>query len=90
MNTLHEVGGWYLSRHALDRMSERGFSEAEVAAALTEPEIVYCQEAYGPGRQVRQYGRIGVVVDPVRRTVITVVFRSPASWAQHFAVDGAA
>lgn len=61
-------------------MIERGISNDEVRRALTVPERTYTQHGYGAWRQVRQAGRIGTIVDPVKRHVITVVFRDPRVW----------
>jgi len=71
---------WHLTSHLRSRAAERGISDAEVFEALEDPEVTYDQSKYGPNRQVRQRGRLGVVVDRSTGAVITVVFRSDALW----------
>lgn len=70
-----EVAGWRLTRHAEARAAERGFNDAELLAALERPEVSYTQRNQ---RQVRRQGRVAVVVAPVTRVIVTVMFRSPA------------
>ncbi|HTW06428.1 MAG TPA: DUF4258 domain-containing protein [Acidimicrobiales bacterium] len=81
---------WHFTRHLRVRAAERGFSEVEVYKALHEPEVVYDQDDYAPNRQVRQRGRLGVVVNRSTGAVITVVFRSPNTWRAHLQDGGAA
>ncbi len=90
MHTPTEIAGWQLSRHAQARAAEHGFDDAELFAALERPEVSYPQTNHGDLRQVRQESRVAVVVDPVTRVVVTVLFRSPAEWQRHLAQDGAA
>ncbi len=84
-----EIAGWPLTRHAQDRAAEHGFDGAELSAALERPEVSYTQKNNGKLRQVRQEGRVAVVVDPVTRVVVTVLFRSPDEWRRHLAHGGA-
>jgi hypothetical protein len=58
-------------------------SADEFRDALERPGISYCQAAYGPGRQVRQRGRLGVIVDMSSQTIITVVFRRDDDWQRY-------
>ena len=58
-------------------MAEHGFAEPEIRAALDLPEVSYTQCDYGDFRQVRQQGRVAVVVNQRTHDVITVLFRSP-------------
>lgn len=74
---------WIFTNHLRRRALERGISDAQIQAVLTEPDITYCQRSYGPNRQVRQRDDLGVVVDVASRAVITVVFRDPARWTNH-------
>jgi hypothetical protein len=85
-----EIVGWRLTRHAQARAAEHGFDDAELFAALERPEVSYTQTNHGKLRQVRQESRVAVVVDPVTRVVVTVLFRSPAEWQRHLARRGAA
>jgi len=70
-----EIAGWRLTRHAKARAAKRGFDDAELLAALERPEVSYTQTNQ---RQVRQRGRVAVVVAPMTRVVVTVMFRSAA------------
>lgn len=81
---------WHLTRHLRQRATERGISEMEVYQALDHPEVVYEQHDYAPNRQVRQRGRLGVVVNRSTGAVITVVFRSHDAWLDHLAGGGPA
>lgn len=72
--------GWDLTSHARRRMLERCITIDELHAALLHPERTYTQLGYGPHRQVRQAGRIGVIVDTWTHHVITVVFRDRHAW----------
>lgn len=87
MHTPTELAGWRLTRHAQARAAEHGFDDAELLAALERPEVSYPQTNH---RQVRQESRVAVVVDPVTRVVVTVLFRSPGEWQRHLAHGGAA
>ena len=85
-----EIAGWQLTRHAQARAAEHGFEDAELLAALERPGVSYTQTNHGELREVRQERRVAVVVDPVTRVVVTVLFRSPAEWRRHLAHGGAA
>lgn len=74
---------WIFTAHLRRRALERGISDAQIHAVLTDPDVTYCQNIYGPGRQVRQRDNLGVVVDTASRAVITVVFRDADHWARH-------
>jgi hypothetical protein len=82
-----EITGWRLTHHAQSRAAEHGFADAELAPALERPEVSYTQTNQ---RQVRQKGRLAVVVNPVTGVIVTVLFRSPAEWQRHLAHGGAA
>lgn len=81
---------WHLTEHLRRRAAERGISETEMYEALDAPEVVYDQDYYAPNRQVRQRGRLGVVVNRSTGAVITVVFRSRGAWLEHLAAGGVA
>lgn len=72
--------GWNITSHAHRRMLERSIAVDELHTALLHPERTYNQYGYGPHRQVRQAGRIGVIVDAWTHHVITVVFRDRHEW----------
>ncbi|MFF2300702.1 DUF4258 domain-containing protein [Arthrobacter sp. NPDC058127] len=71
---------WHLTHHARKRAAERGIPNAELLRALNQPDVTYEQSDYGPNRQMRQLGRIGVVVDRSTGAVITAVFRNRDHW----------
>jgi hypothetical protein len=85
-----KITGWRLTQHARARAAEHCFDDAELSAALERPEVSYTQTNRGELRQVRQGGRVAVVVNPETRVVVTVLFRSPAEWQRHLAHGGAA
>ena len=49
---------------------------------LAHPEVTYSQNTHGSDRQVRQRGRLGIVVDERSHTVITVLFRTHEAWLE--------
>jgi hypothetical protein len=71
---------WHFTHHFRQRAAELGITQPEAYAVLDDPEVVYDQPGYGPTRQVRQRGRLGIVVDSATGAVITVVFRSHQLW----------
>jgi Domain of unknown function (DUF4258) len=81
---------WHFTRHLRLRATERGISEAEMYEALEQPEVVYDQDDHAPDRQVRQRGRLGVVVNRSTGAVITVLFRSHDAWLDQLGNGGAA
>ena len=74
------LGGYRVSRHARDRIVEHGFTFAEVDRALVSPEVSYPQNNHAGPRQARIAGRVAAIVNPLTRTVITVVFTSSDEW----------
>ena len=78
--------GWTITAHARERIDARGISDLDLHRALEQPECSYPQTGSGlqeGERQVRVRGRWAVVVNPVTRTVITVLFASPNDWHAH-------
>jgi hypothetical protein len=84
------ASGWYLTHHLRKRAIERGITDAEVFEVLQDPEVTYDQAGYGPSRQVRQRGLLGVVVNASTGAVITVVFRDHERWLRHQSVAAVA
>ncbi|OOP63128.1 hypothetical protein BMF89_07520 [Arthrobacter sp. SRS-W-1-2016] len=78
---------WHLTHHAKRRAAERGIPDVELFRALNNPDVTYDQNDYGPNRQVRRRGRIGVVVDRSTGAVITAVFCSQAEWLDQLAAS---
>lgn len=71
---------WHLTYHARKRAAERGIADTELLKALNQPDVTYEQNDYGPNRQMRQRGGIGVVVDQSTGAIITALFRSQDYW----------
>jgi len=78
------VPSCYLTKHARERAAERGITHAELFQVIGAPDVTYDQSNYGPNRQVRQRGPLGVVVDQSTGAVITVLFRSYDQWLNQF------
>ena len=81
---------WHLTHHALNRAAEGGITRAEMTAALDTPEVTYEQGTYAPHRQVRQHGRVSVVVNTETGDVITALYRLGEIWLDHCTVRSAA
>jgi len=71
---------WRLTAHLRNTAARRGVTIRQVLDVVEKPDITYTQEDYGPGRQMRQRGRLAVVVAQDTRTVITVLLRAPHRW----------
>lgn len=74
---------WWLTAHAARAMVKRGFSRAEVMAAATRPEVTYPGSNGYPGsdhREIRQAGRVALVLDKERLEIITVLKREIERW----------
>ncbi len=71
---------WRLTAHCRETATRRGVTLEQVLAVVEKPEITYTQDDHGHGRQMRQRGRLAVVVAPETRTVITVLLRAPHQW----------
>lgn len=80
MNIPDAAGGWRFTRHAREKIAERGFDVGDVVAACNQPEQRYTAYPYGPNRWVYQRGRVAVAVDPTSRAVITVLLREGEAW----------
>jgi hypothetical protein len=74
----------------MNRAAERGITRAEMIAALDTPEVTYQQHTYGPHRQVRQRGRVSVVVNTETKEVITALYRFNEIWLNHLTDRSAA
>lgn len=71
---------WRLTAHLRNAAARRGVTIRQVLDVVEKPDITYTQEDYGPGRQMRQRGRLAVVVAQDTCTVITVLLRAPHRW----------
>lgn len=73
--------GWRLTVHARERMWERGFTPVQVLNAAANPEIMRDNwqatgMPYRKGLRVHQSGDCQVVVNPAKKSVITVLDRN--------------
>ncbi len=73
---------WRLTAHLRNTATRRGVTLRQVLDVVEKPDVTYMQEDYGPGRQIRQRGRLAVVVAQDTRTVITVLLRAPQRWTE--------
>lgn len=64
---------WKFTHHAMERMGQRHINPDRVLGALDDPEVV--RPGNGAGEEVRVRGRIKVVCNPERWTVLTVADR---------------
>lgn len=79
-----------LTVHTIDRMLERHVSVADALLVLSEADQSYSGYRYGELRTTFQRGDIAVVVAPVRRTVVTVLYRREDEWrSEHGRPSGA-
>lgn len=72
-------GGWTITDHAWDRMTPMGLGRLDVLPVLLDPEQSYDQ-GDRDDRRVLQRADLAVVVDPVRRLVVTVLWRCQEEW----------
>lgn len=73
-----EQGTWWVTAHAARAYLKRGFTRLEVIAAAVNPEVTYPGASGYPGqdhREIRQAGRVAVVVDKERMEIVTVLKR---------------
>lgn len=62
---------WFLTRHALDRITEMGLTRADVIAVLDQPEVTWTGTITGDERTVHVAGNLAVVTrDDVVVTVL--------------------
>ena len=69
------------SRHCLERMLERNISIDEVHGAIREYEQAYRSREYDELRVVYRRWDIAVVVAPLRKEILTVLYRRRDRWA---------
>lgn len=66
-----------VSRHASERLAQRGFSLALLAEVLRNPESVYAAHKAAYAGQVRIQGKgMSIAFDPQTQTIITVFFNT--------------
>lgn len=78
-----QIASVRMSLHALDRQAEMGVSNEEIATCIAEPEVAYTQEHGRYRGEVRQAGRIAVVVD--RDRCVTVLWRTTETYVRETA-----
>lgn len=72
---MRTLEGWRMTGHAERRVAEMDVRMAEVVAAIVAPELEYQgAEGHPVGRRVRVAGRLAVVVDPLARVVVSVLW----------------
>jgi len=68
------------TRHAIDVMSRRGITWADVVRTVERPEVTYAGSRYaGDDRIVHQAGDLAVVTTPAG-CVVTVLLRTTEQW----------
>lgn len=73
--------GWHITAHARERARERGVGDRDLRFAVEQPDYTYPQtDSYGSDRHVHVRGEWAIVVNPLERTVITVLFRDHTRW----------
>lgn len=70
---------WFLTRHALQRMTEMGLTRPEVVAVLREADVSWPSYL---GRRVAAGGDIAAVFDPRNRAVVTILWHTEEQWAR--------
>ncbi len=70
---------WFLSRHALERVTQMGLNRARVVSVLEEPELTWPSHL---DRRVASAGDIAVVFDPGNAVVITVLWHVEEDWTR--------
>ena len=76
----HMLRGWYFCTHAREKKDARGFDPLAAWAACEAPEMTMTAFDRGPDRWRYVRGGLVVIVNPARRTVITVLLRTPDKW----------
>lgn len=79
------VAGFYLTRHAVERMVEMGLTCDQLAAVLRDYENRYEQGKYGAGRVMYQLGALAVATAErpgERRVVVSVLWNEKAHWTR--------
>lgn len=77
--------GWTLTLHAAKRMIEMDVYIEEVLLACAKPEVTYPGAADHPGKEncrTHQHGRIAVIVDPIEKNVVTVLWRTTEEYSR--------
>lgn len=77
MQTTFDLNKVRLTKHARDRVQQRGFSLAVLAEVLRNPESVYEAHKAEYKGQLRINGKgMSVTFDPKTQTIITVFFNT--------------
>src|SRR5258708_7651411 len=77
---------WTLTRHARERMMERGFTPADVLMAVTMPKTTMRQPWRGPDIALHIRDDCRVVVNDRCHQIVTVIDRSTVLETEHTAV----
>jgi hypothetical protein len=73
MDTHFNPEEYRVTKHAMDRLTQRGFTLAMLHAALEWPEKVYMSKKFDGQLRVVS-GEMCIPIDPKTKTVITVFF----------------
>lgn len=74
------LSGWRITTHARDMVDLRGFDPHAVAATCEHPEVQSRSRRHASIAWLYERGHITVVLEPVTRTVITVLLRGWSEW----------
>lgn len=77
--------GWAATRHAVQRMIDKGVSPDEVLAAVEHPQVRHPDPKGRAGCASWWHGEVGIVVDERQKTIITVLINGAArdDWQAH-------
>lgn len=67
------VNGFTLSKHAIDRMTDRGMTMETLIDILLNPSVTYESNKF-PGQMRYVKGDYCVCVDPIRKTIPTLFY----------------
>lgn len=76
---------WFLTMHALQRMSEMHLCRASVVQTLERPELTWPAHE---GRRIAAANGIAVVFHPSNLAVITVLWHTDEDWTRESATPG--
>ena len=73
--------GWHLTRHARERIVERGFRRQQIERALLRPRTRYPSSGHGAGCWIYKSEPVALAVHEDSRVVITVLLASWGRWS---------
>lgn len=78
---LRSTYGWVLTPHARAAAARRNVPLRKVLETIAAPEIRHTSENHGPGRYVYKRGQLALAVDPISKTVITILWHINRAWS---------